>query len=159
MDTSTTGRQNQLFLPQRCCLILWGAHCDEIVTAILASTLRAAGVRVWLVGMSGRQLAGTYGLRIQPDLTTAEALTVVRWASCIVIPCERNLLARFVNDPRLDELLTRAAHAQRQFVVSPDLCEQPGDVPPYNLPNAVPYPQGVALFEFAAALAILLTES
>jgi len=145
-------------MTKHCCLVLWGAHCDEIAVAILVSKLRAAGLRVWLVGVSGSQIAGSHGLRIQPDLTPVEALSLVRWVICVVIPCDQNLLARFVNDPRVDELLTQAAHAQLQFVISSTFFEQRDDTPPYTLLKAMVYPQGVALFEFASTLVSLLTE-
>lgn len=157
MNTNSIDGQSPVLLGQRCCLILWGVHCDEIATVLLATTLRAAGLRVYLVGISGRQLAGSYGLRLQPDLTPAEALMVVHWANCVIIPCNRNLLARFINDPRLDELLARAAQMSVQFVVNPDLVAPGSEGFPYPLRDARPYPQGAALFEFATALAALLT--
>ncbi len=142
----------------RCCLVLWGAYCDEIAVTILVSRLRAAGCRVWLVGVSGGHMAGCSGLRIQPDLTPAEALSLVGLASCIVIPCDHSLLARFVNDPRVDELLTRAVQAQVHFVVSPTLAEHRlSGVTQYNLADAMSYGQGAALFDFATTLVAMLT--
>jgi len=53
---------------QPCALVLWGTHCDGAAAAIFIRSLRAAGLRVWLVGISGRRIAGAHGLRLQPDL-------------------------------------------------------------------------------------------
>lgn len=102
---------------ERCALVLWGAACDEAVAAIFVTGLRAAGLRVWVVGVSGRRIAGSHGLRIQPDLLPQQALALTRPVVCVVIPCSELLLVRFQNDPSVDALLCRAAAGQAQFVV------------------------------------------
>lgn len=158
VDTDANEGQKPICLAERCCLLLWGTYCDELVAAILVSTLRAAGLCVCLVGVSGRQITGRYGLRLQPDLTLAEALSLVQQASCLVIPCDHRLFARLINDPRVDELVKRALQAQIQFVVSPELSAQPAGLAPYNLAGALAYPpQDASLFAFAAALAVRLS--
>ncbi|MFZ4656082.1 MAG: hypothetical protein ACOYNY_03675 [Caldilineaceae bacterium] len=108
---------------ERCALVLWGAACDEAVAAIFVTRLRAAGLRVWVVGISGRRIAGSHGLRIQPDLLPQQALALTRQVGCVVFPCPESLLARFQNDPTVDVLLRSVAAGQAQFVV-PATCTE-----------------------------------
>lgn len=143
---------------QQCALVLWGAHGDEAAAAVLISILRAAGLRVWVVGISGRQIAGAHGLRLQPDLTPMQALPMVAQARCVLIPCADLCLTRFCNDPNVAALLTQAQQAQALFVLSPALAHQARQAPdPIHLQEALIYPHGDGLFAFAATLAATLT--
>lgn len=137
---------------EHCALVLWGARCDEAAAAIFITTLRAAGLRVWVVGVSGGRIAGVHGLRIQPDLTPSQALPLASHTICVVIPCTDTLLMRFLNDPGVDALLCSAARAQAQFVVSPALMQSP--LRSYT--NVIPYPPADLLFHFATMLASAL---
>ncbi len=134
---------------QRCALVLWGAACDEAVAAIFVTGLRSAGLRVWVVGVSGRRVAGAHGLRIQPDLLPQQALALVKQVGCVVIPCAELLLARFQDDPSVDALLRSTAEAQAQFVV-PATCTQP--VLAYTTALLI-YPSVERLVPFVAMLA------
>jgi hypothetical protein len=143
-----------MIVSERCALVLWGAQCDEAAATIFITALRAVGLRVWIVGVSGRRIAGNYGIRIQPDLTTGQALPLACRACCVVIPCVDFLLSRFLNDPHVDALLQNAAAVQAQFVISSVLTRQ---CPPY-LTHAVSYPPIDTLFPFATTLAATLTQ-
>lgn len=139
---------------ERCALVLWGRYCDDAAAAIFVATLRAAGLRVWLVGISGGRIAGSHGLRIQPDLTPSQALPLADQTCCVVIPCVALLLLRFLNDPTVEALLHRAAAAQATVVIS----AAPAPNPPAYLAQAVTYPPTATLYQFATALAATLVQ-
>ncbi|MCB0186293.1 MAG: hypothetical protein KDE31_18625, partial [Caldilineaceae bacterium] len=61
---------------QHCCLVLWGEQCDEIAVVLFVTQLRAAGLRVWLVGIGSKRNSGAHGLSIATDLALDEALTL-----------------------------------------------------------------------------------
>ena len=144
-------------LVEHCVLVLWGAHCDEAATAIFVTTLRAAGLRVWVVGISGGRTAGGNGLRLQPDLMPQQALPLAGHTSCVVIPCTDALLARFMNDPTVAALLTHAQRIDAHFVVSPVLAQWIRLHPEQShLQNAEAYPLGDGLFHFVTTLATRL---
>ncbi len=143
---------------QQCALVLWGAHCDEAAAAVFISSLRTAGLRVWVVGISGRRIAGAHGLRLQPDLTPLQALPLVAQTLCVLLPCADPWLTHLHNDPNVAALLTQAQQVQALFVISPALAYQAKQVPdPIHLQEAVIYPHGDGLFAFAATLAATLT--
>jgi len=139
---------------ERCALVLWGMHCDEAAAAIFVTTLRAAGLRVWLVGISGGRIAGGHGMRIQPDLTPSQALPLADQACCVVIPCVALLLLRFLNDPTVEALLHRATAAQATVIIS----TAPAPNPPAYLAQAMTYPPTATLYPFATALAATLVQ-
>lgn len=100
-----------------CVLVLWGKRCQEVPTAVFVTTLRAAGVQVKLVGLSGQQTEGAYGLALLFDLTLSEALALAHTVTCVIIPCRASLVACFQNDPRLGQLLqTVCSHGARVIV-------------------------------------------
>ncbi len=95
-------------LTQHCACVLWGEQCDEAVATLFVTQLRAAGLRVWLVGMGGKQGAGLYGLRLVPDLTLEEALPLTPQVQAVIVPCSSEQWLRFLNDPRLLRFLQSA---------------------------------------------------
>lgn len=99
-------------------LTLWGQGFDEIVAATFVGELRRLGVRVKTVGLNMQQTMGRHGLALLPDLTLDQALSLVQQASCVIIPGTTAHLQRFGYDPRLAELLQRAAAANTLFVIS-----------------------------------------
>jgi len=144
-------------LIEYCVLVLWGAQCDEAAAAIFVTSLRAAGLRVWLVGVSGGRTAGGHGLRLQPDLMPQQALSLASHTSCVVIPCTDPLLARFINDPTVAALLTHTQRVGARFVVSPALAQWAQMYPEQaHLQDTEAYPLGDGLFHFAATLATML---
>ena len=93
----------------RCCFVLWGEQCDEAAAALFVTLLRAAGVRVWVVGISGKRSRGAHGLHLLPDLALDEALPLAPNALCVAIPCSAQALTHFLHDPRLRTFLQHAA--------------------------------------------------
>lgn len=92
---------------QRCCFVLWGDQCDEVAAALFVTVLRAAGLRVWVVGISGKRIGGAHGLRLMADLALDEALQHTASVICVVIPCTATLLTYFLRDPRVRNLLDK----------------------------------------------------
>ena len=90
---------------QRCCFVLWGEKCDEAAAALFVTKLRAAGLRVRVVGISGKRIGGAQGLQLVADLALDQALPLVAQAACVIIPCPAVILARFLHDPRLHNFL------------------------------------------------------
>jgi hypothetical protein len=132
--------------------VLWGAHCDEAAAAIFVTTLRAAGLRVKVVGIGERRWVGAHGLTLIPDLTLGEALRRAAHTRCVIIPCALAHLSGFLNDPRLHDFLGRASSAQAIFVVG-DTRLAPATLLPEGATTTVIYPEGEALVTFAQWLA------
>lgn len=135
--------------------VLWGAHCDEAVAAIFVTTLRAAGLRVKVVGISGRRWTGAHGLTLTPDLALGQALRLATHTRCVIIPCNLAQLPGFLNDPQLGEFLACAGRAQAVFVV-----QQASPLPTHLLAGADlrVYPLGAALVPFAQQFAVELVQ-
>ena len=87
--------------------VLWGEHFDEAAAVIFITTLREAGLRVKIVGLSGSCVKGAHGLGLLADLTLDEALTLADQAICVVIPCTTQNFQRVKGDPRVGEFLER----------------------------------------------------
>jgi hypothetical protein len=136
-------------------LVLWGEQFDEAAAAIFVTTLREAGLPVKVVGLTPRRLNGAHGLALVPDLTLSQALLLADQIICVVIPQVTVNLKRLMNDPRLPELLRRAAVNQACMVVcqgaEADLAEVVGITEPINI-----YPGRSDLVDFAAELAMAL---
>lgn len=103
---------------QRCCFVLWGEQCDEAAAALFITNLRAAGLRVWVVGVSGKRLTGAHGLGLLTDLALDQAIALAPAAICLILPCDSERLARLLNDPRLVTLLQVGAAQQAQFLLA-----------------------------------------
>ena len=103
---------------QRCCFVLWGEQCDEAAAALFVTNLRAAGLRVWVVGISGKRLIGAHGLGLLTDLALDQALVLAAAAICLILPCGGERLERLLNDPRLVTLLQVGAAQQAQFLLA-----------------------------------------
>lgn len=81
--------------------VLWGANFEEVAATIFLTTMREAGLRTELVGLTSREVAGAYGLILHCDLTLTEALPLAERAICVVLPCSSITLREVENDPRL----------------------------------------------------------
>lgn len=132
--------------------VLWGEQCEEATTAIFVSELRAAGLLVKLVGLSGLHAGGIHGLALTPDMTLSQALPLARLASCVVIPCPPSTLHRLAGDPRLQEFLL-AAQAHHATLIVDDiersLLDEIGIHPSAKLARDIfIYPPGPELFNF-----------
>jgi hypothetical protein len=137
--------------------VLWGHHCDEAAAVIFVTTLREVGLRVKVVGISGRRHAGAHGLTLTPDLTLSQALPLAMRARCVIIPCDFAQLTGFLNDPRLRQFLAGAQTAQATFVVSEASLMQ-ADPLWVDVEALLTYPTGAALISFAQTLAAGLAQ-
>lgn len=97
--------------------VLWGSGCDEWAAVTFVIRLRATGIAVKLVGVSGRQVRGAHGLALIPDYTLSQAIPLAHQAACVVIPCPTGRLVRFTQDPRLCEFLRQAQSHQAHFLL------------------------------------------
>jgi len=114
--------------------VLWGEHFDEAAAVLVITSLRAAGLRVKVVGLGGRCVKGMHGLGLLADLTLDQALAQADQARCVVIPCTPQRFQRARDDPRVGEFLNRTVGAGARFVVglrdSRDV-----DIPTSSLPT------------------------
>ncbi len=141
---------------QRCCFVLWGEQCDETAAVLFVTTLRASGLRVWVVGVSGKRISGVHGLQLVTDLALDQALPLADQAACVVAPCPVETLVHFLRDPRLRSflegttareiplLLAQSAYGKAKAQVALDLA-----LPADNLTH---YPPGTALLPFIQTL-------
>lgn len=86
---------------QRCCFVLWGEQCDEVAAVLFITTLRAIGIRVWVVGIGGKRNCGAHGLALVSDLALEQALPLAGQSMAVIIPCRAEQWVHFLNDPRL----------------------------------------------------------
>jgi hypothetical protein len=98
-------------------LVLWGQGFDEITASIFVVELRRAGIRVKLMGLNSRQIAGQHGLALVPDLTLGQALRRANRTRCLILPAPVAAIKQFSYDPRLAELLGLAASNQALLVM------------------------------------------
>jgi len=138
----------------RCAFVLWGEQCDEAATARFVTSLRAAGVRVWVVGISGKRNSGTYGLRLLTDLALDQALPLAQQAAVVIMPCARDRWLTFRNDPRLLAFLAECVAHQAMILLAPPAGGHPLALPPTAQVEV--YPTGTALFAFVQRLATRL---
>ncbi len=145
---------------QRCCFVLWGDQCDEVAAVLFVTMLRAAGLRVWVVGISGKRISGVHGLKLVADLALDQALSLANQAACVIAPCQVETLLHFLRDPRLRSfleattarkmplLLAPSAYGKAEAQVALDLA-LPADILTY-------YPPDMALLPFIQTLVATL---
>jgi len=141
--------------------VLWGDKFEEAPAAIFVTELRQAGLRVKVVGLTPRPIAGSHGLILGADLTLDQALPQAARARCVVIPLAGPDLQRLKNDPRLHQFFDLAHQNQARFVVGPSNevgMHQPQTFPLLTTDNLLVYPEGEPLLEFSHELARLLLD-
>jgi hypothetical protein len=140
---------------------LWGDQCDEAAAALFVATLRAAGLRVWMVAISGKRIGGVHGLQLVADLALDQALPLADDAICVIAPCPAETLVHFLHDPRLHTFLERITLRGIPLFLAPSPYgkEQPKLLLDLALPIGVLtcYPPGEALLPFIHTLAADLT--
>ncbi|RIK40287.1 MAG: hypothetical protein DCC55_15545 [Chloroflexi bacterium] len=104
--------------------VLWGDRCDELAACTFVTVFRRAGLRVKLVGVSGRRNKGACGLTLTPDLPLHEAFPLASHATAVVIPCEKETLRRILQDTRLAHFLEAAGAGRSHIVVQAGAVEQ-----------------------------------
>ena len=87
-------------------LIFWGNSYDENATTIFTTGLRAAGLRVKIVGTSGIQAKGQSGITLQADLCANEIYSLAKETRCIVLPCDLLGYRQLEKDPQLNTFFT-----------------------------------------------------
>jgi len=98
-------------------LVLWGSRCEEFAVGLFVAALRRCRVAVQIVGVSGRAMAGDYGVALVPDVSLCDVLPLMDSVRYVIIPCDVRSLRALRRDPRLERLL-RDAHAQEAtFIV------------------------------------------
>jgi putative intracellular protease/amidase len=96
---------------------LWAHGFDEVATALFTATLRQAGQRCKLVGLSRRPAPGAHGLVIVPDWSLDQALSMAPATRCILIPGAEGPVRAACTDPRVRTFLQRA-YAQGAHCIS-----------------------------------------
>ena len=97
--------------------VLWGDGFDEAVASIFVTQLRDAGLLVKVVGLTPRQISGSHGLALVPDLTLDQALPLATSATGLIIPATSRWRRSLDNDPRVYQLLEQANANQALFVL------------------------------------------
>jgi hypothetical protein len=133
----------------RTVLVFWGQGFNEIAASIFVGELRRLGMRVKLVGLNSRQIAGQHGLTLVPDWTLGQALDLADQVKCIVIPAPLAALQQFSYDPRLAELLQVVVSCQALLVVDCRQIASPLFPSPYH---ALEYPSLETLVPFVQAV-------
>lgn len=103
---------------QRCCFVLWGEQCDEVAAVFFITTLRAMGIRVWLVGIGGKRNCGAHGLALVSDLALEQALPLAGQSMAVMIPCRAEQWVHFLNDPRLVAFIVACIHHQAPVLMA-----------------------------------------
>ncbi len=138
----------------RIVLVLWADYCDEIAATIFVTTLRKQGVRVKLVGAFAGRADGVSGIALLPDITLEQAIPLAGQASAVIVPGGIGALHRLDNDPRVRDLLRRAAARQALLISSteaaPELATLLADE--QISPTVVCYPDGWGMIELAHRL-------
>ncbi|MEZ4677394.1 MAG: hypothetical protein R2932_24570 [Caldilineaceae bacterium] len=132
---------------------------------LIVTAMRAAGLRVWVVGMSGKRIGGLYGLQLVADLALDEALPLADQAACVVVPCPIELLGRFLHDPRLRIFLETATVQETPLLMAQSAAmthtaDLLSEIGLYIVPElTIIYPAGEELLPFIRSFATKLSES
>ena len=98
--------------------VLWGDEFEEATTAIMVTELRSAGIRVKVIGLSGRTATGMHGITFYTDMVLGQALKLANAAICVVIPCGLARIRRITNDPRLINFFNEVTRNEATYVLS-----------------------------------------
>ena len=110
MSTKTT--------PQTCILCIVTHGFDELETINLISTLRQAGLCIKIIAATSGLVSGTYGICLMPDLTFSDLDCLAKTVtfSAVILPENRQGLARLESDPRLHNLLHQVLASRGRIV-------------------------------------------
>jgi hypothetical protein len=135
--------------------VLWGDNFEEVTASVFITELRAAGLRVKVVGLVPQRIRGSHGLALVPDLTLDQALVLAHKSRCVIIPYAAPGIKRLKNDPRLSEFFQQAHLNQAIFVLGKlsgtDMAAL--GLPPSFSEYTVAYPESEDLVAFARELA------
>ncbi len=85
-------------------ILLLADGFEEAPISIFLATLRQAGVAVKLVGLRAKQVNGSHGLTIVPDMSLDRLLETGYGISAIILPDGAGHLTRLSKDPRVRAL-------------------------------------------------------
>lgn len=136
-------------------LVLWGNNFDSLATATFVTQLRTVGLRVKLVALSHRNITGTQGLTLLPDMTLEQIIEKPKQIRCVIIPPHDS--NELVNDPRINPFLKKT-NALLIIPKNTDILQATqGDKPD---PKSITYiPDDETYFNFTHQLAIYLSTS
>jgi len=105
-------------IAQMCVLNIITHGFDEIETISLISTLRQAGLCTKIVAATSGLVSGAYGICLMPDLTFSDLDCVTKTATfgAVILPENRQCLAKLESDPRLHNLLRQVLAAGGRVV-------------------------------------------
>lgn len=98
--------------------VLWGERFEEVAATIFVATLREAGLRVKVVGLTPPRISGSHGLMLVPDLTLDQALPLATYTVCLIIPHTPYGLKYLNNDPRLRQFFREVLTGHARLVIA-----------------------------------------
>lgn len=98
-------------------LVLWSNNFDEADAAFFVARLRAAGLKVKLVSISGPRSKGSQGLKFVPDINLSQALLLAGRIICIIVPGGEEVMLCLESDPRIRILFEQAQANGAYFVI------------------------------------------
>ncbi|MBV7333603.1 hypothetical protein KFU94_36290 [Chloroflexi bacterium TSY] len=116
-DKETMMMKRQEFKSKQYVFVLWGDKFEEDTAALFTASLRRAGLRVKVVGLTGPRALGNHGLGLCSDLTLDQALPLAKRAICVIVPCSPFSLKRMENDPRIQDFFGFAIANQAKLVL------------------------------------------
>lgn len=104
---------------ENCAVILLAEGFDEVEAVGILTALRAAGVCVKSLGLTGGLITGRHGLLLMPDyaLFNLSDKFDVSAINAVILPGTKRCLTRLETDPRVHRLL-RQVIAQRGLVAT-----------------------------------------
>lgn len=141
-------------------LVLWGNYFDECAATAFVCELRAAGVRVRLVGVDGKLARGRHGLVLAADISLERAFAVQGPITHVIAPCTGLQWQALQNSAHTAKLIHWLAACGAAFVISGETGAAAAGGKNSN-PEADPspppqllriWPQGMEAVEYARSL-------
>lgn len=107
---------------QGCVLVIITQGFNEVDTINLISILRQAGLCAKSVATTSGLVNGAYGIRLMPDLTFSDLDYLAKTTPVcgVILPENRQSLARLETDPRLHNFLRQVVAQGGQIVMGAD---------------------------------------
>ena len=115
--------------------VLWASFFDEALAVEFVTQARRASIKVKLVGIYGRPLAGKHGVILTPDLTLTQAITQLDDCGYILVPCGSASIKKFAQDRRLRKFCRMAAQKDIHLGIG---CIQEADIQPLSFLATLP---------------------
>jgi hypothetical protein len=97
--------------------VLWGKYFDECSAAAFVCELRAAGLRVRIVGIDGKLARGRHGLALAADVSLERCLVARQPATHVIVPCSDEQWLSLQQNVRVMNLLKWLANNGAQFLL------------------------------------------